>query len=437
MERKTEERVPIAIAMGLAADITALLLETGKFSSLKPAGSLRRSSETTDTIVLFGTADDPAGAIEAFTSLQQLEGVLEVDKDRARAIVAAALPGVRMDLIVTSADSAGSALQYHTGSLKHNEKLEERARRRGLGLSEHGIKNLKTGEIERFSTEEAFYQRQGLQYVPPEIREGRFEIEKAEAGEIPRLLELSDVKGELHVHTNWSDGKNTIEEMVSAARDRGYQYIGIADHSSGVSIQGGEGYRRQMLEIRKLNQRIDGIRILCGAEINVMPDGSLQTPDDVLAGMDFVIAAVHRNLGMPRAQMTRRIIKAVENPYVDILAHPTSRRVLPVAAGVETGPVDVDMEALFQAASEAGTILEIDSMPSRLDLNDAYACRARELGIKLIIDTDSHNTDSLRYVRYGVGIARRAWCRAEDVVNTRPLPELLQLLKRYNHAGNA
>jgi len=412
-------------------DILAKLKEVPGLRNLTPVGSLRRFQETVGNIDLMGTADNAEDAIQAFVSLPQVEEVLASGTTWASVVVS---DGFHVDLRIVDHDSFGSTLQYFTGSKQHNIDLRERARRQGLSLSEYGITSLANGELEKFATEEAFYQRQGLQYIPQEIREGQQEIEKAEQGDIPELVELSDIKGELHVHTNWSDGRNTIEEMALAAKARGYQYLGIADHSSGTRIAHGQGLKQQMLEIKQLNQKIDGIHILSGVEANVTLDGSLDVPDEMLAEVDFVIAGVHRRLDLPRKQMMKRVITAMENPRVDILAHPTSRRVLPVRQGIgsepiESGPLDVDMEAVFQAAIRTNTVLEIDSMPSRLDLKDTYAYRARELGVKLIIDTDSHGTENLRFINFGVEIARRAWCQASDILNTRPLDKLMTLLK--------
>jgi len=416
--------------MTVVDGILAKLKEVPGLRNLTPAGSLRRFQETVGDIGLIGTADSATEVIQAFTSLPQVEEVLASGTTWASVVVSG---GLQVDLRIVAHDSFGSALQYFTGSIQHNVNLREKARQQGLILSEDGITSPATGKLEEFATEEALYERLGLQYIPPEIREGQQEIEKAERGDIPELVELSDIKGDLHVHTNWSDGRNTIEEMALAAKARGYQYLGIADHSSGTRIAHGEGLRQQMLEIGQLNRRIDGIHILSGVEANTLLDGSLDVPDEILAGMDFVIASVHRGLGLPRKQMMKRIITAMENPRVDILAHPTSRRVLPVPQWIESGPVDVDMEAIFQAAIRTNTVLEINSMPSRLDLRDAHAYRARELGVELVINTDSHGAENLRFISFGIGVARRAWCQAPDIVNTRPLDRLMALLKPRGH----
>lgn len=292
----------------------------------------------------------------------------------------------------------------------------------GLKLSEYGITNLETGELEKFTTEEAFYQRQGLEFIPPEIREGQQEIERAEQGTIPRLIELSDIKGDLHVHTDWSDGRSSIEAMALAAKALGYQYLGIADHSIGRGIAHGldaERLRQQILEIKQLNQKLEGIHIFIGIEVDIRADGSLDMPDELLAELDIVTAAVHSSMNQSQEQMTRRILGAIENPNVDMLAHPTCR-LLP-----DREPVAVDMEAVFQAAAKTNTILEINAMPSRLDLKDIHTYRARELGVKLVINTDAHSTEHLQFMRFGVGVARRGWCEADDILNTRPLAEII------------
>ena len=430
--RENNHAIPVSVAKALADEISAKLEGTAGLGHLAVAGGLRRFEETVTSIDFIATAEDAQEVIEAFVSLPKVSEVHETDKNGAGVTIS---NGVRANLFLVPEDCFGSGLQCFTGSERHNAELARRALRHGLRISKCGISDTRTGRTEKFAGEEAFYDRLGLQYIPPEIREGDQEIEKAAKGEIPELLKLSDLKGDLHVHTNWSDGRNTIEEMVLAAKARGYEYIGIADHSYGARIGRGEGYKEQRLEIERLNRKIEGILILSGAEVSVMPDGNLEIADEMLSQMDFVIAAVHHKLDMPRNEMLKRIIKAMENPYVHILAHPTSRRIIPIPEPVEYGPIDVDMEALFEAALETDTALEIDSMPSRLDLNDAHARRARELGAKLIIDTDSHRTENLEYLRFGVSIARRAWCKASDIVNTKPIEEMLALLKRKSGAN--
>ena len=423
--RRKDQRIPIGEALPVVDEISARLSPVLGLKNLAPAGSLRRFRETVGDIDLMGTADDATEVMQTFTSLPQVKEVLASGTTKASVVVSG---GLQVDLRIVEHDSFGSTLQYFTGSKQHNINLRERARRQGLKLSEYGITNLATEELEKFATEEAFYNRQGLQFIPPELREGQHEVEMAEQGTIPKLVELSDIKGDLHVHTEWSDGRDTIEAMVLAAKARGYQYLGIADHSGGRGIAHGldaERLRQQMLEIRQLNQRIGGIRIFSGIEVDIRADGSLDMPEELLAELDIVTAAVHSAMGQGQEQMTRRIIRAIENPNVDVLAHPTCR-LLP-----DREPVAVDMEAIFRAAAKTNTMLEINAMPSRLDLKDIHAYRARELGVRLIINTDAHSTEHLEFMRFGVGVARRGWCQAQDIVNTRPLKEVITYLKGY------
>jgi len=421
--RRKDQRIPIGEALPVVDEILSRLGEVPGVKNLAPAGSLRRFRETVGDIDLMGTADNASEIIQTFVSLPQVKEILASGTTKASVVVSG---GLQVDLRIVEHDCFGSLLQYFTGSKQHNINLRERAHRMGLKLSEYGITNLETGELEKFATEEAFYERQGLEFIPPELREGQQEVERAERGTIPKLVELSDIKGDLHIHTSWSDGHDSIEAMAVAARDLGYQYLGIADHSAGRGIAHGldaERLKQQISEIRELNQRISGIHILSGMEVDIRADGSLDMPDELLEELDIVTAAVHSSMNQSQEQMTRRIIRAIENPNVDVLAHPTSR-LLP---GRE--PVAVDMEAIFQAALRTNTILELNAMPSRLDLKDIHAYRARELGIKLVINTDAHSTEHLAFMRFGVGVAKRGWCQAQDIINTRPLKEVITCLK--------
>ena len=421
--RRKDQRIPVGEALPIVDEISAGLRGVVGLKNLTPAGSLRRFWETVGDIDLMGTADNAQEVIQTFVNLPQVREVLVSGVTKASVVVSG---GLQVDLRIVEHDSFGSTLQYFTGSKQHNINLRERAHRLGLKLSEYGITNLATEEIEKFATEEAFYERQGLQFIPPEIREGQQEIGRAERGTIPRLVELPDIKGDLHVHTDWSDGHDSLEAMAQAARALGYQYLGIADHSAGRGIAHGldtERLRQQILEIKKLNQRLGGIHIFSGMEVDIRADGSLDMPDELLEELDIVTVAVHSGLNQAEEPMTRRIIKAIENPNVDVLAHPTCR-LLP-----DREPVAVDMEAVFQAAARTNTALEINAMPSRLDLKDTHACRARELGINLVISTDAHSLEHLRFMRFGVGVARRGWAQAADILNSRPLEEVVAYLK--------
>jgi DNA polymerase (family 10) len=331
-----------------------------------------------------------------------------------------------VDFRVVPHDEFGSLLQYFTGSKQHNIDLRERALKHGLSLSEYGITVVETGRLERFATEEAFYARLGLQYIPPEFREGTNEIALAEEKKVPRPIESPDVQGDLHVHSNWSDGHDSIEDMALAARARGYRYIAVTDHSKGLGIAHGlneERVREQRTEINRLNEILKDFRVLAGIEVDIRADGSLDLPDEVLAGMDIVVASVHSAMGQEQEKMTRRIIRAMENPHVDVIGHPTGRLL-----GVREA-IAVDMEAIFQAAARTGTALEINAMPDRLDLKDIHIFRARELGVKLSLGTDAHGTEHLPLMRFGVGIARRGWAGAGHILNTVPVEGVLTALK--------
>ena len=422
--RRKDKRIPIGESLPVVEEVLAQLSEVPGLRNLTPAGSLRRFRETIGDIDLMGTADNPREVIQSFVSLPQVREVLASGTTKASVVVPG---GLQVDLRIVEHESFGSLLQHFTGSKQHNINLRGRAQRMGLSLSEYGISNLATGELEKFATEEAFYARQGLEFIPPELREGQQEIERAEEGTIPWLIELGDIKGDLHVHTEWSDGHDSLEAMAQAAKDRGYKYLGISDHSVGRGIAHGlsaERLRRQISEIRQLNQEINGIHIFSGMEVDIRADGSLDMPDELLEELDIVTAAVHSAMNQAEEQMAGRIIKAIENPSVDVLAHPTCR-LLPARE-----PVAVDMEAVFQAAARTDTALEINAMPSRLDLKDTHAYRAKELGVKLLINTDAHSTEHLDFMRFGVGVARRGWCEAEDILNTRPLEEVVAYLKR-------
>jgi DNA polymerase (family 10) len=422
--RRKDTRVPIGQALPLVEQILAALNKYPGVRNLVPAGSLRRFKETIGDIDIMGTADKPESVLQAFVQLPQVEEILVKGTTKASVIAA---DGLQVDLRMVEHDSFGSLLQYFTGSKDHNVALRERAVRQGLSLSEYGITVLKTGEIEKFATEEAFYERLGLQYIPPELREGRNEIEVAEKKALPRLIEVSDLRGDLHVHTGWSDGHDSIEMMAEAAMARGYQYLAITDHSAGRGIAHGlseERLREQIAEIKALNQRLNGFRLFSGIEVDIRADGTLDFPDELLKELDIVIAAVHSAMGQDAEKMTKRIIHALENPYVHILAHPTCRLL-----GVRE-PIEVDLEAVLRAAARTNTALEIDAMPERLDLKDTHVMRAKELGVKLVIGTDAHSTAQLEAIRFGIGVARRGWCQMEHILNTRPVQEVLTFLKQ-------
>ena len=422
--RRKDQRTPIGEALPIVEEILGALRPIPGVRNLTFAGSLRRFRETLGDIDLMGTADNPKEVIDTFISLPRVGQVLAQGSTKASAIVAG---GLQVDLRMVEHDSFGSLLQYFTGSKQHNISLRERGRRQGLKLSEYGITTIATDKLEKFAIEEEFYHRLGLQYIPPELREAQGEVEKAERGTLPKLVELADIKGDLHMHTDWSDGHNSTEEMALAAKDLGYQYIAITEHSGGRGIAHGldeERLRKQIAEIKALNEHIDGIHVFSGIEVDIRADGSLDMPHGILSELDVVIAAVHSAMNQSEEKMTERVLSAIENPDVDIIAHPTCRLL------GEREPIAIDMEAILQAAAKNNKILEINAMPNRLDLNDIHAFRARDLGVKLAIETDAHSVAHLGFMRFGVGVARRAWCEPKHILNTLALEELLAFLNR-------
>jgi DNA polymerase (family 10) len=422
--RYKDVRIPLGTAQPLVDEIVSALSQQPGVRHLQPAGSLRRAKETVGDIDIMGTADEPARIVEAFVHLPMVEEVLAKGPTRASVIAA---NGIQVDLRMVDHNSYGSLLQHFTGSKEHNVMLREIALHRGLSLSEYGIAVVDTGEVEKFADEAAFYERLGMQFIPPELREAQGEIEAAQKRKLPELVDMGDIRGDVHVHTDWSDGRDSIEAMALAAHRRGYQYLAITDHSAGRGIAHGlsvERLREQIAEIREVNARLRGIRLLAGIEVDIRADGALDYPDDVLDELDMVVAAVHSSMQQDSEKMTRRVIRAVENPRVHVLAHPTCRLI-----GMRE-PVEIDLEEVFRASARTNTALEINAMPDRLDLGDTQARRAREFGVRLVIGTDSHSVDHLGVMRYGVGVARRGWCRASDVLNTWPVDEFLSWLKR-------
>jgi DNA polymerase (family 10) len=422
--RRKDQRIPIGEALPVVEEILEALRRIPGVKNVTAAGSLRRFRETVGDIDLMGTADNSESVINAFTALSQVREVLAQGSTKASVILKS---GLQADLRMVEHDSFGSLLQYFTGSKQHNIDLRQRSQRQGLKLSEYGITDLATDRLEKFATEEDFYRRLGLQYIPPEIREGQQEIELAEQGNIPRLIELSDVKGDFHIHTDWSDGHDSIEAMAMAAKAIGYHYIAVTDHSAGRGIAHGlnvERLKQQISEIKQLDQRLKGIRIFSGIEVDIKADGSLDVPAEILGEIDVVVAAVHSAMTQSQEQMTSRIVGAIKHPDVDIIAHPTCRLL------GEREPVAVDMEAVFKAAASFNKALEINAMPSRLDLKDIHAQRAHELGVKLVLGTDAHSIEHLGVMRFGIGVARRGWCQPAHILNTRPIGEISAFLRR-------
>jgi DNA polymerase (family 10) len=423
---RRSERIPLATALPVAKELIKALKEaTPHALKVTAAGSLRRMKATIGDIDLLASSHKPEEVIETFTRLPQVAEVSMKGPTKSTVFLHS---GLQVDLRVLPPERYGSLLQYFTGSKEHNVALRGLALDMGLSLSEYGFKR---GEEEILCPEEDdVYHTLGLEWIPPELRENRGEIEAAKEGRLPRLVELGDIRGDLHVHTNWSDGASSIEEIAEAARRRGYQYLVISDHSHGLGIAKGltpERLKEQRAIIDELNRRWSDFRLLQGAEVEIRADGSLDYPDEILASLDLVIASIHTGLRQERERITARVINAMRNPYVDIIGHPSGR----ILGQREESAVDMD--EVLRVAKETGTILEVNGTPDRLDLDDVYIRRAVEMGVKLAIDSDAHNLYGLDSLEFGVAMARRGWAEPKDVVNTLPLEELLKALKRNRH----
>ncbi|MDY6959780.1 MAG: DNA polymerase/3'-5' exonuclease PolX, partial [Halobacteriota archaeon] len=418
--RRNMERVPIGIAMLYAESIIANLKDLESISEITYAGSLRRMRETIGDIDILVASQDSGPVIDAFVGLKGVSDVLARGDTKSSVI----MNGIQVDLRVIKPDSFGAALQYFTGSKEHNVRLRDFALRKGLKVNEYGVYQ---GE-EKIAgvSEEGIYQSVGLGYIAPELREDRGEIEAAVRGDLPKLIELGDMKGDLHVHSDHSDGKRSIKDMARAAKSRGYEYIVISDHSPAVTIASGpssDDLKKQMKIIRGLNRDSDGFRIFTSTEVDIRPDSSLDFDDEILSELDIVVAAVHSKFSMDEDDMTERIISAIKNPNVDIFAHPTGRLL------GRRDPYKVDMKRIIDAAKRTDTVLELNSSPRRLDLNDMHCKQAVDAGIKIAISTDSHDIYQMAFMKYGIGTARRAWLKKEDVVNTMSLDCLMEFFK--------
>lgn len=421
LSRHGDARTSVGMAWPIAQQILQTLKVVPGVTNSAVGGSLRRMRETIGDIDLLVAADSPDAVMDRFGSLDMVETVVARGPTRSRVTL---LNGLGVDLRVLPAERWGTLLCYFTGSKDHNVKLRELALKKGFSLNEHAFTPLDgTSEI-LCASEEEVYKRLGLEFIPPRLREDRGEIEAALAGNLPTLVEEADILTDLHMHTTWSDGKLSVMDMARAARDRGLRGIAITDHSVSLGVANGlsvERLRQQAIEIEAANSALGpDFRVLHGTEMEIRADGSLDYPDDVLAELDFVIASLHSALGQSREQVTRRLLNAINNPHVDMIAHPTGR-LLPDRAGA-----DLDMDAVFSAAAASGTILEINANPARLDLNDVHARMAIHQGVKIAVNTDAHHSDDLELLQYGVATAQRGWAAANDIVNTWPIEKLVQ-----------
>ena len=421
--RTKDDRTPIGEALKVAEETIAALREKcPHIDLLYPAGSLRRWEETIGDIDLVGTAAHPEEVGDALVSLPTVQEVLVHGPKKTSVILE---PGIQVDLRIGEPESFGALLQYFSGSQQHNIRLRDYANRMGLSLNEYGITDLDSGVVESFADEDSFYARLGLPYIAPELRLGMDELEAAREGRLPDLVEESHLRGDLHLHSNWSDGRDPIETMIEAAASQGYEYIALTDHSAGLGVANGLSNERlaQQIELLRSLQDRYSITILCGSEVDIRADGSLDYPDELLAQLDVVVASVHSAMGQDQDTMTQRIIRAMQHPAVTIIGHASTRLL------GRRQPVQFDIEALLQTARETGTAMEINASPERLDLKDTHAKRGRELGVPLVINTDSHHYVSLGQRRFGVALARRAWCEPRHILNTMPRQQFLEYIQ--------
>jgi len=421
--RAGRSRTPLGRALAMAHNLIAALREDPAVQQIEPAGSLRRRAETVGDIDILVTSDRPEAVMQRFVSLPQVREVIARGETKCSILHR---EGIQVDLRVVEPAAFGAALQYFTGSKAHNIRLRELAVRRKLKINEYGVFD-EAGSRLAGRTEEELYAALGLPWIPPEIREDGGEIEAALANHLPRLVETSDLRGDLHAHTDWSDGKMTLEQLVEGARTKGYEYLNVTDHSPavgfGMGLDAGR-MRKQIERVRELAATLGGgFTLLVGAEVDILKNGSLDYSDELMAELDVVVASLHASHRLNEADQTKRLCAAMENPHVDIIGHPTGRMLGKRPAYA------MDMEAVIAKAVETGTVLEVSGQPHRLDLTDGNVRMAVAAGAKLSIDTDAHSLAALDYMRFGVMNARRGWASPKDVVNTRTWKQLKKLLK--------
>src|SRR5829696_8024199 len=417
-------RILLSRALPVAQKIAEALRAAPGAHRVEVAGSLRRQVDAVKDLDVIATADDAGPLVEALRALPVVETVASSGPAGARATTHA---GLKVDLKVVAPDQFGNVLQHFTGAKAHNVALREAAVRRGLHVSEYGILDDETGETLRCATEEEVYERLGLEWIPPELREGRGELEAAANAGLPRLLTEEDIRGDLHCHTTLSDGRQTLEQMAQGAIERGLEYLAVTDHSASHGFGDHvtpEALRERIEEVRALNARLDGLELLAGTEVNILPDGSLDYDDELLAQLDWVIASVHTSFSMGEQEMTDRMIRAIEHPLVDAIGHPTGRK-------IETRPpYGLDVERVIEAAARTGTMIEINASPDRRDLNELHARAAAQAGVGVLVNTDAHSVRNFELLPYGIATARRAWLTPEQVPNTRPWAHFAPLRKR-------
>ena len=414
---QAKERIPIFEAITLVEEVMDYLKKNPNIRKLSPAGSLRRMKETVGDIDILATGKKGAPMIQYFTQFPKVSRVLAAGETKGSIMISTDMGEQQLDLRIVDESEYGAALQYFTGSKAHNIKLRGMARDKGLKISEYGV--FKGQKKIAGNDEEEVYRALGLPLIPPELREDRGEIESALKNKLPRLVDLSDIRGDLHVHSNYSDGALTIKELAELAQGVGYEYIAICDHSQSARYANGlppERLFKQIKEIDELNQNLRNFKVLKGTEVDILQDGQLDFPDEILKNLDIVIAAIHSGF---KKNVTGRILEAMQNPYVTAVAHPSGRLIS------RREGYDVDLEKVLEGARKAGKALELNAYYDRLDLNEFYLKKAKELGIKICLGTDTHYANGLQMMRFGVGIARRAWLEKKDILNCLSYEKLI------------
>ena len=422
--KRGRERQPLGRMLPAAQELVDALKERAQLERIEVAGSIRRRRDTIKDIDIVATSPEPAAVMEAFVNLPQVSTVIMRGPTRASVTI---LEGVGVDLRVVEPASYGAALAYLTGSQAHNVRLREMAQKRGMKINEYGIFREDDNQRLGGENEEDVYRLLDLAFVPPVLREDRGEIEAALSGKLPKLVTQGDIRGDLHVHSRWSDGAHSIADLVEAARQRGLSYLAVTDHSQGLGVARGLSVERlleQGAEIRELNRQLTGFRVLHGTEMDILGDGRLDFPDDVLKELDVVVASIHSGFNNSKEVMTARIVAAMRNPHVSIIGHPTGR-ILGEREGYQ-----LDMEQVLQVAKETGTALEINAYPMRLDLEDRHVRRAKELGVMIAVNTDTHAKLQFDFLPYGISVAQRGWLECGDVLNTLEPDELLKRLNK-------
>lgn len=423
MMKRGKERQPLGKVLPIAMDIVENLKKSFLVERIDLAGSLRRWKDTIRDIDILVTSKYPKEVMKTFIHLPHVKEVLMHGPTKSSIVTH---ENIQVDLRVVEKDSYGAALAYFTGSKAHNIRIREMAMKRGLKINEYGIFRESDNRKIGGEDEEDVYRVLGLPYIPPELREDHGEIEAAMEGKLPELIDVKDIKGDLHVHSKWSDGSYNFQQLIDAAKKKGYSYIAITDHSKGLGVAKGLTGQRlleQKREIQKINEGLRDFRIVHGVEVDIRSDGSLDIDDETLKELDIVVASIHSGFKQPKKQLTYRLVSAMKNPYVSIIAHPTGRLI------GERDPYEVDMDEILEVAKKTYTALEINAYPLRLDLNDTYAKRAKEMGISLVISTDTHLLTHYDYMDYGIHVARRGWLTKRDVLNTLDVKELLKRLK--------